>query len=260
MTLSAHQLQFGYRERLILDGLNVTFPEGKVTILIGGNGCGKSTLLKNLARIYRPSGGEVCLDGERVHQMDTKALARKLALLPQDPKAPESLTVAELVALGRFPHQGLGSRLSAEDDALILKVLEQVGMAAFAQRRLGDLSGGQRQRAWIAMALAQDTPWILLDEPTTFLDIAHQLELLLLLQKLNREQGKSVVMVLHELNQAARFADHLVAMKAGAIVAQGTPQEVLTPALLKTVFNVDAQVVPDPMTGSPLCLCYGPAA
>jgi iron complex transport system ATP-binding protein len=250
-------LTLGYQDTLIVADLNLSIPGGKITALVGANGSGKSTILKALARILKPRGGAAYLDGKAIHRQPSKQVARRLAILPQNPEAPDGLSVKELVSYGRFPYQqGFGS-LTWEDKETIDWALATTGMTVFAERPVGSLSGGQRQRAWIAMALAQGTNVLLLDEPTTFLDMAHQLEVLKLLQRLNREEGRTVVMVVHDLNHASRYAEHMVAIAEGEVVAEGSPQQVMTPEMLERVFAIEADIIPDPRTGVPLCIPYG---
>ncbi|CAM3083377.1 ABC transporter ATP-binding protein [Paenibacillus lupini] len=254
--LTTSNLDIAYDDRLIVQNLNIAIPQGKITALVGSNGSGKSTILKTMARLMHPSGGSVLLDGRSIHKQSTKEVAKQLAILPQNPTAPDGLTVAELVSYGRFPYQkGFGS-LTKEDRRIIQWAIEATGMGEFAERPVDQLSGGQRQRAWIAMALAQETDILFLDEPTTFLDMAHQLEVLHLLQKLNEMNNRTVVMVVHDLNHASRYAHHMVAIKKGTVVGEGTPAEVMTPDILREVFNIEADIVPDPRTGVPLCLPY----
>ncbi|MGW9129177.1 ABC transporter ATP-binding protein, partial [Paenibacillus chitinolyticus] len=231
-------------------------PSGKITALVGANGSGKSTILKTLARIMKPTGGQVFLDGKSIHQQSTKDVAKQLAILPQNPTAPDGLTVSELVTYGRFPHQkGFGS-LTKEDKEIVQWAIAMTGMIDFYDRPVDQLSGGQRQRAWIAMALAQGTDILFLDEPTTFLDMAHQLEVLKLLQKLNEEENRTIIMVVHDLNHATRYAQHMVAISRGTVVAEGSPTEVMTPDMLRKVFNIEADILHDPRTGVPLCLPF----
>lgn len=258
--LTTDNLTLAYDQAVIINGMSVTIPAGRITALVGPNGCGKSTLLRGIARLLTPKGGAAYLDGKAIHRMPTRDLAKQLGILPQSPVAPEGLTVRELVAQGRYPHQAWFQQWAADDEAAVGRALAFTGMAELADRPVDALSGGQRQRAWIAMTLAQETPIILLDEPTTFLDLAHQIEVLKLLELLNREEGRTIVMVVHDLNHATRHADHLLALRAGAVVADGAPSAVVTPALLRTVFGVEAEVVPDPRTGVPLCIAYGLAA
>lgn len=250
-------LSLAYQDALIVDDLNLAIPSGKVTALVGANGSGKSTILKALARILKPRYGAAYLDGKAVHSVPNRQVAKKLAILPQNPVAPEGLLVRELVSYGRFPHQQGFSGLQKDDQAIIDWALSITGMTVFAERPVGSLSGGQRQRAWIAMALAQDTSILLLDEPTTFLDMAHQLEVLQLLQRLNAREGRTIIMVVHDLNHASRFAQHLVAIAEGKVVAEGSPREVMTPEMLRRVFAIDADVIADPRTGTPMCIPYG---
>jgi len=252
--LAGEKLTLGYAALKVLDSVDVAIPDGKITALIGANGSGKSTLLKALGRIIAPEAGTVYLDGKEISSMQGRAIAQKLALLPQSPVSPDGLTVRQLCRFGRHPHKGLLSRTSAEDEEIVDGALAATGLADLASRPLDRLSGGQRQRAWIAMALAQETPILLLDEPTTYLDIAHQLEVLELLRDLNRNRGRTVVMVVHDLNHAAQYADHIIAVADGGIHAAGSPGALLTPELIKTVFGVDAAVVPHPVDGTPLCL------
>nr|WP_217368793.1 MULTISPECIES: ABC transporter ATP-binding protein [unclassified Brevibacillus] len=249
-------MDIGYGELSIVKDLNISIPSGKITALVGANGSGKSTILKTLARIMKPTGGQVFLDGKSIHQQSTKEVAKQLAILPQNPTAPDGLTVSELVTYGRFPHQkGFGS-LTKEDKEIISWAISMTGMSDFHDRPVDQLSGGQRQRAWIAMALAQGTDILFLDEPTTFLDMAHQLEVLKLLQKLNDEENRTIVMVVHDLNHATRYAQHMVAISRGTVVAEGSPAEVMTPEMLRKVFNIEADILIDPRTGVPLCLPY----
>ncbi|REK71344.1 ABC transporter ATP-binding protein [Paenibacillus paeoniae] len=254
--LTTSGLDISYEERKIVQNLNISIPQGKITALVGANGSGKSTILKTMARIMNPSKGSVLLDGKSIHKQSTKEVAKQLAILPQNPTAPDGLTVSELVAYGRFPYQkGFGS-LSKEDRAIVKWAVESTGMADFADRPVDQLSGGQRQRAWIAMALAQETDILFLDEPTTFLDMAHQLEVLHLLQKLNEMNNRTIVMVVHDLNHAARYAHHMIAIKSGVVKGEGSPVEVITPEIMREVFNIEADIVPDPRTGLPLCLPF----
>lgn len=257
MELEARELSAGYDETAIIKDLDLQIQPQKITALIGANGCGKSTLLKTICRILSPLGGSVLLDGEAIHKKNSRELAKALAILPQHPSAPGSLTVRELVGYGRAPHlSGLFSKGTAEDTRIIQWALEETNMAQLADMPIDTLSGGQRQRVWIAMAIAQDTDILFLDEPTSFLDVAHQMEVLQLVEHLNRRYQKTFVMVLHELNQAARFADYLIAMKAGQLRFAGTPEEVLTKEMLDDVFGIDAEIMADPRTGRPLCIPY----
>ncbi|MGQ0615969.1 MAG: ABC transporter ATP-binding protein [Acidimicrobiia bacterium] len=251
-SLSGRDLRLAYDDVEVVSDLTVTVPAGKVTVIVGANACGKSTLLRALARLLKPKGGVVHLDGTDIHRLPTKEVARRLGILPQQPIAPEGLTVADLVARGRAPHQRWFTQWSDADEAAVVGALEATGTLAIASRPVDDLSGGQRQRAWIAMALAQGTPLMLLDEPTTFLDLAHQVEVLDLLAELNEREGRTVVLVLHDLNLACRYAHHLIAMRGGAIVAEGEPGAVVTEAMVESVFGLAVRVVADPETGTPL--------
>jgi iron complex transport system ATP-binding protein len=255
--LAAEGVRLGYGDRTIVDDLDLEVLHGTVTAVIGPNGCGKSTLLRALGRLLAPTKGHVLLDGRRIDRMPTKEVATVLGLLPQAPTAPEGLTVGDLVARGRHPHQAWYRQWSGDDEAAVAEALAWTGIADLAERPVDELSGGQRQRAWISMALAQGTELLLLDEPTTFLDLAHQVEVLELVDRLHTERGRTVVMVLHDLNLAARYADRLVAMRDGQIMASGTPAEVITEPLLREVFGLDARVVPDPVTGTPLVVPIG---
>ena len=250
--LAAHAITVAYHGREVIRDLTLTIPEGRVTAIIGPNGCGKSTLLRTLARLHRPAKGEVTLDGANIHAQPTRRVAQRLALLPQAPLAPAGITVTDLVGRGRAPWQGLLRQWSEADAAAVTAALRATGLAELAEERVEALSGGQRQRAWIAMTLAQDTAFLLLDEPTTWLDLPYQIEVLRLLQRLNRDTGRTVVSVLHDLSLAARHSDHMVALRAGRVVAEGTPAEVITPAVLAEAFGLSARVVPDPETGTPL--------
>lgn len=254
--LMTSKLDIAYEDRLIVQDLSVQIPQGQITALVGANGSGKSTILKTMARIMQPKSGAVLLDGKSIHKQSTREIAKQLAILPQNPTAPEGLTVTELVSYGRFPYQkGFGS-MKAEDKAMVEWAIEATGMVDFYDRPIDQLSGGQRQRAWIAMALAQDTDILFLDEPTTFLDMAHQLEVLQLLEKLNADSHRTIVMVVHDLNHASRYAHHMIAIKNGKAVAEGTPVEVVSCDVLRNVFGIEADIVTDPRSGVPLCLPY----
>jgi iron complex transport system ATP-binding protein len=256
-TLAAEQLSLGYGERSVVENLDLPVPPGKITVVVGANACGKSTILKAMSRLLPARHGAVLLDGKAIHEIPTKEVARTLGLLPQSPIAPEGISVTDLVGRGRHPHQGLLSRWTAADDAAVAHALDVTGTADLADRAVDELSGGQRQRVWIAMVLAQQTDLLLLDEPTTFLDVTHQVEVLDLLTDLNRDLGTTIVMVLHDLNLAARYADHLVAIKEGSRYAAGAPEDVLTETCVRDVFGLDNVVVPDPTTGKPLVLPLG---
>ncbi|MDR4997420.1 ABC transporter ATP-binding protein [Brevibacillus parabrevis] len=257
LQLETKSLTLGYGHKTVIDALDLQIHEGKISVLIGSNGCGKSTLLRSLARLIKPEDGTVLLDGKQLAQWSTKELAKQLAILPQGPIAPEGLTVRQLVEQGRYPHQGLLTPKSARDEWLINQALEATQLTLHAQRAVDSLSGGQRQRAWIAMALAQDTPILLLDEPTTYLDMTHQIEILDLLFELNRQAGRTIVMVLHDLNLACRYADHIIALRDQRIYAQGKPEEVISAAVVKAVFDLDCEVIRDPLFGTPLVIPYG---
>ena len=252
--LTTRKLTLAYDRTIIIQDLNVAIPAHQITALVGANGCGKSTLLKGLARLLKPQSGAVYLDSAAIAKLSTKEVAKRLGMLPQSPSAPEGLTVRELVAQGRYPHQSWFQQWSKEDEQLTEQALAITGMLELADRPLDSLSGGQRQRAWIAMALAQNTEILLLDEPTTFLDLAHQIEVLDLLYDLNRTQGRTIVMVLHDLNQACRYADYLVAMQQGHIYAQGIPADIMTEGMVQEVFALRSRIVRDPIAGTPMCI------
>ena len=253
-TLAARGLSLAYDDRRICDDLTVEIPHGKVTVVVGANACGKSTLLRGLARLLKPAAGTVLLDGQDIHRLPTKEVATRLGILPQQPTAPEGITVSDLVARGRSPHQRFFRQWSRADELAVEQALRATGTDDLADRCVDELSGGQRQRVWIALALAQGTPLMLLDEPTTFLDLAHQVEVLDLLAELNETEDRTIVVVLHDLNLACRYAQHLIAMKDGAIVAEGPPEQVITAELVADVFGLEAHVVEDPLTGTPLVL------
>ena len=250
--LQADSVTVGYGAEPVVRDLSLTIPDGRVTTIVGPNGCGKSTLLRTLARLLKPTSGGVVLDGAPIASIPTREIARRLALLPQSPVAPEGLLVRDLVGRGRHPHQRWFAQWSEHDEDVVRQSLEMTDTLDLADRPLDQLSGGQRQRAWIAMTLAQHTDLLLLDEPTTYLDLAHQVEVLDLVSRLNREQGRTVAMVLHDLNLAARYSDVIVVMKEGVVVTQGAPRDVLTVELLAAVFGLDAAVLPDPRTGLPI--------
>ncbi|EWC59542.1 ABC-type Fe3+-siderophore transport system, ATPase component [Actinokineospora spheciospongiae] len=256
-TLRTDALRLAYDRREVVKGLTVAIPPGRVTMVVGPNACGKSTLLRGLARLLTPASGTVHLDDRELHTIPSRELATVLGILPQTPVAPEGITVADLVGRGRYPHQGWFRRWTAEDDAAVAEALAATDTLEVAGRPVEELSGGQRQRVWIAMALAQRTDLLLLDEPTTYLDITHQVEVLDLLTDLNRTQGTTVVVVLHDLNLACRYADHLIAMRAGEIVAQGSPTEVVTEEVIERVFGLRAHVVPDPVSATPMVVPIG---
>lgn len=252
--MQTNSLSLAYDRVTIIEQLSLSIATGEITTLVGPNGCGKSTLLRGLARLLKPQTGEVLLDGKAIHAMPTKELAKQLGILPQGPTAPEGLTVYELVAQGRYPHQGFFQQWSVEDEEATREAIAITNMANFADRPLDTLSGGQRQRAWIAMTLAQNTPILLLDEPTTYLDIGYQLEVMELIERLNREREMTILLVLHDLNQAARYSDRMIVLREGDIFADGAPADVLTQPLLAEVFNVHAKILFDPESQAPICV------
>lgn len=256
-TLVAEDLGLAYGSRTVVDGLDLSIPPGEISVIVGANACGKSTVLKAMSRLLLPHHGAVLLDGKQIHRLPTRQVAQTLGLLPQSPIAPEGIAVSDLVGRGRHPHHGLVSRWTAEDDRAIARALEVTGTVDLADRAIDELSGGQRQRVWIAMVLAQQSELLLLDEPTTYLDISHQVEVLDLLTDLNRDFGTTIVMVLHDLNLAARYADRLIALAGGRLVAEGSPEEVLTAETVAEVFGMRSQVVADPVSGKPLVLPIG---
>ncbi|MFJ4838122.1 ABC transporter ATP-binding protein [Streptomyces sp. NPDC088746] len=261
--LTARALTLAYDDRTVVHELDLAVPDGCVTVIVGPNACGKSTTLRALGRLLKPAGGSVLLDGTELSRIPTRTIAQSVGLLPQTPVAPEAITVSDLVARGRQPHQRWWQQWSEADERAVTDAMERTDITALGDRPVDELSGGQRQRVWIAMALAQDTDLLLLDEPTTYLDIAHQVEVLDLVRRLaapaaDGSRGRTVVTVLHDLNQAARYADHLVAMKAGRIVAEGRPGDVVTAELVREVFGLEAVIVPDPVTGSPLVVPGAP--
>lgn len=257
MRLSAKDLSLAYDNRRVIENLTVEVPEGKVTVIVGANACGKSTLLRGLARLLKPAGGTVLLDGKDIHSLSTRSVAKTLGLLPQTPVAPDGIAVVDLVGRGRYPHQGWFRQWNADDDAAVASALRVTDTLELADRNVDELSGGQRQRVWIAMALAQQTDILLLDEPTTFLDLAHQVEVLDLITDLNRSAGTTVAIVLHDLNLAARYADHLIALKGGRIVAEGAPSAVVTEETVAEVFGLESRVMPDPISGTPMVVPVG---
>lgn len=254
--LRAEDVTLRYGERTVSTGMTVSIPDGSFTVIVGPNACGKSTLLRALSRLLVPSGGRVLLDGSLIGDLPARQVARRLGLLPQSATAPDGITVADLVARGRYPHQSFLRQWSSVDEAAVNRAMEATRVDSLADRPVDELSGGQRQRVWIAMVLAQDTPILLLDEPTTFLDIAHQIELLDLLADL-RAAGRTIVTVLHDLNHACRYASHLIAMNGGAIVAQGSPSAIVTEELVADVFGLDCVIIPDPVSATPLVVPKG---
>jgi iron complex transport system ATP-binding protein len=256
-SLTTRKLTLAYDQTSIVSNLDLAIPAGQITALVGSNGCGKSTLLRGLARLLKPQSGTVYLDGKAIARLPTKVVAQRIGILPQNPAAPEGLTVAELIAQGRYPHQTWLQQWSQADEQMLQQAIALTHLEAFADRPLDTLSGGQRQRAWIAMTLAQNTEILLLDEPTTFLDLAHQIEVLDLLYDLNRQHNRTIVMVLHDLNLASRYADHLVALRNGAVFGQGTVTEVMTAAMVREVFGLESQIVTDPVAQTPMCIPIG---
>lgn len=255
--IRTEQLRSGYGARVVVDGVDLVVPSGRISVIVGANACGKSTLLKTIARLLPAQDGAVVLDGRRIDTIPTKELARTLGLLPQQPVAPEGIVVTDLVGRGRHPHQKLFRPWTTADDQAVTSAMAAAGVLDLADRAVDELSGGQRQRVWIAMALAQSTDVLLLDEPTTFLDVSHQIEVLDLLTDLNHTRGTTIVMVLHDINLAARYADHMVALRAGRVVADGPPHAVVTAELVREVFALDSLVVPDPVSGAPMVLPRG---
>lgn len=255
-SLTIDQLAAGYTNKPIIHNLTVEIPEKKITTLIGPNGCGKSTLLKSIARILKIQKGTILLDGQDIYQLKTKQVAKKMALLSQSMEPPAGLTIFEVVSYGRFPYQSGFGHLTKLDLEKINWAIEVTSLTAIKEQTVDTLSGGQRQRTWIAMILAQDTDIIILDEPTTYLDLAHQLDILLLLQKLNQEEGRTIVMALHDLNHASRFSDHIIAMKNGDLVAEGSPKRMMTVPYLRETFEIDPILVTCPFSNNPICLSY----
>ncbi|MFD6157655.1 ABC transporter ATP-binding protein [Nocardia sp. NPDC060256] len=252
--LRADRVRLGYRGRIVSEQLSVDIPDGACTVIIGPNACGKSTLLRALARLLAPEDGAVLLDGKAITAYPAKEVARRIGLLPQSATAPDGIRVADLVARGRYPHQTLLRQWSQADEAAVAAAMAATGVTDLSARSVDELSGGQRQRVWIAMVLAQETPIVLLDEPTTYLDIAHQIQLLDLCRTLNRESGRTVVAVLHDLNHAFRYADHLIAMRDGQVIAAGAPREIVTAELVREVFALGCRIIDDPETGAPLVI------
>ncbi|MGG0789714.1 ABC transporter ATP-binding protein [Peribacillus simplex] len=255
--INTQSLSLGYGDKLIINDMNIEIPKGEITVFIGANGCGKSTLLRSVARLLKPQSGSVLLEGKAISTMSSKDVARKMAILPQSPVAPEGLTVFQLVKQGRYPYQSWLKQWSSVDEEKVQKAIEATNLTDLKDQAVDELSGGQKQRAWIAMTLAQDTDVILLDEPTTYLDMTHQIEILDLLFDLNEFENRTIVMVLHDLNLACRYADNLVALKDGAIHAQGRPEDIITPELVQHVFSMECQISFDPIFGSPMCVPFG---
>lgn len=253
----AKQVVSGYDNQTIVHGIDLLIPDNKISVIIGANGCGKSTLLKTLARLIKPTSGEITLDSQPLHKIPPKPLARVLGLLPQSPIVPEGISVSDLVGRGRYPHQSMFSGWTKEDYEAVAEAMEIMNITEFAHRSIDELSGGQRQRVWIAMALAQQTDILFLDEPTTFLDITYQIEILDLLTDLNRKRGTTIMMVLHDINLAARYADHIFALREGKLIAEGEPSKVITSELIEDVFGLRCSVVEDPISGSPSVVPIG---
>ena len=255
--LFAEGVTIGYDNRIISKDLSVAIPDRSFTVIVGANACGKSTLLRALSRLIRPSTGSVVLDGQSISSFPAKEVARRLGLLPQTSIAPEGISVADLIARGRYPHQKLLRQWSREDEAAVVSAMEATKVTELSHRLVDELSGGQRQRVWVAMVLAQQTPLLLLDEPTTFLDITHQIELLDLLGDLNRRDGQTIVAVLHDLNHACRYATHIIAMRDGAVIAEGTPRDIVTAELVEAVFGLPCMIIEDPIAHTPLVIPRG---
>lgn len=255
--LQAKSLSLSYGQQMIIEQLNVTIPKEKITVLLGANGCGKSTLLRSLARLMKPVSGVILLDGKKISKMPTKEIAKQLAILPQTPVAPEGLTVLQLVKQGRYPYQSWIKQWSEEDEIAVNKALKATKMEDLAERTVDSLSGGQRQRAWIAMTLAQETETILLDEPTTYLDLTHQIEILDLLFELNQKEKRTIIMVLHDLNLACRYAHHIIAIHNKNIYCQGKPEDVVSCEMVREVYGMECQITADPLFGTPMCIPYG---
>lgn len=255
--LWAEQLTLGYDDKIVARDLSVHIPDGELTVIIGPNACGKSTLLRTLSRLLQPTSGQVWLDGQAIGRYPTKEVARRLSLLPQSSTAPSEILVRELVARGRYPHQGLFNRWSSTDETAVQSAMAATGVTELSDKAVDTLSGGQRQRVWIAMVLAQQTPLVLMDEPTTWLDITHQIDLLELLRELNRDRGHTLVVVLHDLNHACRYATHLVAMREGKVVASGRPSDIVTPALIEEVYGLACMIIDDPVARTPMIVPLG---
>lgn len=256
--LHASELTLAYDRRVVVEQLGVAIPDNSFTVIVGPNACGKSTLLRGLSRMLRPESGSVYLDGQQIRSLSTKEVARRLGLLPQTSIAPDGISVADLVARGRYPHQRLLRQWSRDDEAIVQEAMAATAVEDLADRMVDELSGGQRQRVWLAMTLAQQTPLLLLDEPTTFLDIAHQVEVLDLCADLHEDRGYTLVAVLHDINQACRYATHMIAMRDGGVVASGAPGDIVTADLVAQVFGLDCRIIPDPETGTPLMIPCAP--
>lgn len=255
-TLETKSLTLNYGDATIIENLTLSIPMNEITVLIGANGCGKSTLLRAIARLLKPKQGSVLLDGQDLFKLSTKQVAKKLSILPQSPVAPEGLTVLQLVKQGRYPHQSWRQQWTEKDEEVVFNALKATGIAHLQDKAVDELSGGQRQRAWIAMTLAQDTDIILLDEPTTYLDLTHQIEVLDLLFELNHQQNRTIIMVLHDINLACRYADHIITVRDQGVFQEGKPEEIMTTSLVKHVFDLDCQMTNDPIYGTPLCIPF----
>jgi len=253
MSISFNNLSLGYGSHTVLENINLELPSGCITALLGPNGCGKSTLLKSITKILTPTKGEVKFQGKDISKIDTKIFSTQISLLPQVQPIPEGITVETLISYGRSPYTGFWGKVTQSDKNFMYQVMEEVGVLELKDSYLNELSGGQRQRAWLAMVLAQDTPYILLDEPTTYMDINHQVELMSILRRLNKK-GKTIIVVLHDINQAARYCDHLVLLKKGKLVAQGSPEKMITQDMMKDVFEIDTHIHKDPIANSPMCI------
>ncbi|MEK4299865.1 ABC transporter ATP-binding protein [Oceanobacillus sp. FSL W8-0428] len=256
-SLTASNLTLGFGDRIIIDELDISIPKGEITVFIGPNGCGKSTLLRSLARLLKPKQGSVILNGQNIAKMRTREVAQNMAILPQTPTSPEGLTVYELVKQGRHPYRKVMKQWSKEDEEAVQKALEDTNMSDLKDQSVDSLSGGQRQRAWIALTLAQDTDIILLDEPTTYLDLTHQIDVLDLLFELNEKDGRTIVMVLHDLNLASRYAHHIIAIKDKKVYAQGKPEDTISADLVSAVFRMRCNIACDPIFGTPMCIPHG---
>ncbi|MDM5189444.1 ABC transporter ATP-binding protein [Bacillus sp. DX4.1] len=256
-SIETKSLTLAYDDKTIINELSLVIPPKEITVFVGSNGCGKSTLLRSVARLLKPKAGEVILDGKAISKMATKDVAQELAILPQGPEAPEGLTILQLVKQGRYPYQSFFKKWTNEDETAVKRALEATGLYDIKHQKVDELSGGQRQRAWIAMTLAQETDVILLDEPTTYLDLTHQIEVLDLLFKLNEKEQRTIVMVLHDLNLTCRYAHHVIALKDKQVYAEGRPENVVTEAFVKDVFHVDSMIIKDPIFGTPLCVPKG---
>lgn len=255
--VKTNDLSIGYTDNLLFENLNLSIPRGEISVFVGSNGCGKSTLLRSIARLLKPQEGSILLEGKEVHSMSSREVAKKMGILPQSPVSPEGLTVHDLVKQGRYPHQSWLKRWTEEDTEKVEAAMKATRVDQFRDKPVDELSGGQRQRAWIAMTLAQDTEIILLDEPTTYLDMTHQIEILDLLFELNETQGRTIIMVLHDLNLASRYAHNIIAIKDGAVFGQGTPENVINCDLVRSVFGMECQVSKDPLFGTPHCVPFG---